>query len=131
MDISPTALKYAKAHAKQADVSLDLGVHSFVWLPFREGVFDFVFDMGCFHHVEPPDRNQFISGVHRVLRSGALYMLTCFSYKNGSGWNHFTKKQLIDLFSELFLFAQVRHYASVEGDGVTRFFYTVLMQKKQ
>ena len=30
----------------------------------------FVFDMGCFHHVEVEERAKFIAGVHRVLKEG-------------------------------------------------------------
>jgi len=131
MDISHTALKYAKKKALQAGVQIDFGVHSFVELPFADTIFAFVFDMGCFHHVQPEDRQQFIHGVHRVLKASSVYMLTCFSYRNGSGWNHFTRQQLKTLFSELFTFKLVRHFSSVEGDGVTRFFYTVLMEKKK
>jgi 2-polyprenyl-3-methyl-5-hydroxy-6-metoxy-1,4-benzoquinol methylase len=129
-DISPTALQYAKAKAKQANVNIDLRVQNFLELPFTDAEFDFVFDMGCFHHVEPEDRKKFISGVHRVLKQDGLYMLTCFSYRNGPGWNHFRKQQLVEFFSGYFKVGLVRHFSSVEGDGVTRFFYTLLMQKK-
>ncbi len=130
IDISQTALEFAEAKAAQANVKIDFSVQNFVELPFPSGVFDFVFDMGCFHHVKPADRHKFIQGVHRVLKAGGVYMLTCFSYRNGPGWNHFTKKQLVDLFSGYFTFEEVRHISSVEGDGVTRYFYTVLMKKK-
>jgi len=130
IDISPTALEYAKAKAKKADVAINFSVENFVELPFKDEAFDFVFDMGCFHHVEPEDRQRFIQGVSRVLKQGGMYMLTCFSYRNGPAWNHFTKKQLIQLFSGHFAVGLVRHFSSVEGDGVTRFFYTTLMEKK-
>jgi hypothetical protein len=56
-------------------------------------------------------------------------MLTCFSYRNGSAWNHFTRKQIVDLFSNHFELEEIRHYPSLEGDGYIRFFYTVLMKK--
>ena len=86
--------------------------------------------MGCFHHVEVDERGKFIAGVHSVLKNGGAYMLTCFSYRNGPGWNHFTAQQIIDLFSGYFELGELRHYPSLEGDGVIRFFYTVLMKKK-
>lgn len=28
--------------------------------------------------------------------------MTCFSYRNGPAWNHFTAQQIIDLFSGYF-----------------------------
>src|SRR3989304_3893887 len=102
IDISSKAIEYARKKAAHAKVTLDLRVRSFLDLPFSDEEFDFVFDMGCFHHVKVEDRLMFIKGVHRVLKSGGSYMLTCFSYMNGRSWNHFPKKQLIDLFSGYF-----------------------------
>jgi ubiquinone/menaquinone biosynthesis C-methylase UbiE len=130
MDISTKAIEYAKKKAEQAKVKINFMLQSFVNLPFVGAEFDFVFDMGCFHHVQVEDRHKFITGVHRVLKNGGIYLLTCFSYKNGPAWNHFTKKQLIDLFSNYFEMGEFRQISSIEGDGVRRFFYTVLMKKK-
>jgi 2-polyprenyl-3-methyl-5-hydroxy-6-metoxy-1,4-benzoquinol methylase len=130
IDISPTAIAIAKQKAKTAGVIINFLVESFIELPFTDGEFDFVWDMGCFHHVTEEERATFIAGVHRVLKADGGYMLTCFSYRNGQGWNHFTKQQLIELFGGLFEFGELRDYPSLEGDGVTRFFYTVLMKKK-
>ncbi len=130
IDISKTAIEIANRKAHQAKVNINFLAESFINLPFIDREFSFVFDMGCFHHVEVEERMKFISGVHRVLKQGGIYMLTCFSYKNGRGWNHFTRKQIIDLFSEHFVIEKLRHYPSLEGDGVIRFFYTALMKKK-
>ena len=130
IDVSQRALGYARVKAARAHANVSLVRQSFVDLAFVDGAFDFVFDMGCFHHVVPADRDRFIAGVHRVLKGGGGYMLTCFSYENGSAWNHFTEKQLVTFFSGFFKIKDVRHYSSVEGDGATRFFYTVWMEKK-
>jgi hypothetical protein len=81
--------------------------------------------------VEIEDRAKFIKGVHRILKNDGSYMLTCFSYKNGPAWNHFTRKQIIDLFLEYFEIKEIRHISSIEGDGYRRYFYTVLMKKKE
>jgi ubiquinone/menaquinone biosynthesis C-methylase UbiE len=130
IDISSKAIEYARDKAGRANVEIEFLVQNFLKLPFEDGYFDFVFDMGCFHHVTPRDRERFVGGVHRVLKVGGLYLLTCFSYRNGPGWNHFTRKQLFDIFSGLFEIKEVWHAPSVEGDGFTWFFFTVLMVKK-
>jgi ubiquinone/menaquinone biosynthesis C-methylase UbiE len=129
IDISSRAIEYAKEKAKLANVKLRLFVQNFLTLPFEDEKFDFVLDIGCFHHVEIEDRPAFVNGVHRVLKQGGKYLLTCFSYRNGRNWNHFTKKQLIAIFSKRFEIEEFWHYGSPEGDGVKRFFYTVLMKK--
>lgn len=130
IDISPTALRLAKEQAAQANVQINFLNGSFVDLAFADGVFDFVFDMGCFHHVEVEDRSPFIAGLCRVLKPGGLYMFTGFSDKNGPGWNHFTEPQIRRLFSILDI-KWVRQVPSLEGDGVIRHFYTALMRKRQ
>ncbi|MGD0644353.1 MAG: class I SAM-dependent methyltransferase [Candidatus Bathyarchaeia archaeon] len=130
IDISLTAIGIAKKKAAQAKVNINFLAESFIDLSFRDAVFNLVFDMGCFHHVEIEDRLKFIKGVFRILKKGGVYMLTCFSYMNGPAWNHFTMVQITDLFSDFFELGEIRHYASREGNGYIRFFNTVLMSKK-
>ncbi len=131
IDISEKAIQYAKAKATQANAHVNFVIENFVDLAFGNEEFDFAFDMGCFHHVELADRQKFIEGVHHVLKKGGDYLLTCFSYKNGPGWNHFTEKQLFNLFSGHFKINLIRHFSSIEGDGVKRYFYTLWMKKKR
>jgi len=123
-------VEYARKKAEQANVKINFMVQNFLKLPFQDEEFDFVFDMGCFHHVEVEDRNIFIKRISRVLKNDGLYLLICFSYKNGPAWNHFTKKQVIHLFSRYFEIKEIKHISSVEGDGLKRYFYSVLMEKK-
>ncbi len=61
VDISATALEIARRKASQTKVDIDFLRGSFVNLSFSDGAFDFVFDMGCFHHVTIADRRQFIA----------------------------------------------------------------------
>jgi len=130
IDISSKAIEYAKEKATKANARVQFQVQSFLKLPFEDNKFDFVFDMGCFHHVKVKDRSPFIRGVHRVLKKGGSYLMVCFSYRNGPAWNHFTEEQIVQLFSDCFKIKNVEHVASVEGDGYTRYFYSVLMEKK-
>lgn len=130
VDISPTAIEYAKRKAAEANVKVHFMIQDFLQLPFEDEDFDFIYDMACFHHVELEDRTTFIKGIYRVLKKGGNYMLTCFSYRNGRSWNHFKKGELVKLFSSYFDLDKFRHYPSVEGDRVIRYFYTVLMKKK-
>src|SRR3989304_4117596 len=48
IDISPTAIEYARKKAEKAKVKIDFSVEDFTKLPFADEEFDFVFDMGCF-----------------------------------------------------------------------------------
>jgi ubiquinone/menaquinone biosynthesis C-methylase UbiE len=132
LDISTQAIKYAKEKAREARVKIRFIVGNALDFPFEDQEFDFVFDMGCFHHVLIEDREKFIQGLCRILKEDkGQYLLVCFSDRNGPAWNHFTKQQLITLFSTRFKFQSVEHFGSVEADGYTRFFYSVLMKRFQ
>ncbi len=124
LDIAPGALRLTRA---KADLLLVNG--SFVELPFRDSVFAFVLDFGCFHHVSVEERETFIEGVRRVLVPGGLYQMTCFSYRNGPAWNHFKEEDLKRLFDGPFTIRESTHYGSMEGDGIRRYFYTLLMER--
>ncbi len=130
IDISSKAIEYAKEKARKANARIQFQVQDFLKLPFENEMFDFVFDLGCFHHVKVGDRDTFIRGVHRVLKKGGSYLMICFSYRNGPAWNHFTEEQIMQLFSDRFRIQNLEHIASVEGDGYVRYFYSVLMEKK-
>jgi ubiquinone/menaquinone biosynthesis C-methylase UbiE len=129
MDISDRAIEYAIVKANQAKVNINFLIGDFVNLPFRNDVFNFIFDFGCFHHVEVENRATFIEGVNRVLEPGYTYFMVCFSDKNSLAWNHFSRKQINDLFRDFFEIEQIKHISSQESDKKTRFFYEVLMKK--
>jgi len=130
LDISSQAIRYARHKAREAGVKIRFVVGNALDFPFEDEEFDFVFDMGCFHHIIIEDREKFIQGLCRILkRDTGQYLLVCFSDRNGSAWNHFTKEQLAQYFSDRFKFQNVEHFGSVEGDGYKRFFYAALMQR--
>lgn len=129
LDVSDKAMEYAKEAASKEGVDMFLIVADFLKLPLVSSGFNFVFDFGCFHHVDVEDRNSFIKGVHRVLKPRGTYMMTCFSYKNGPAWNHFTVEEITELFRDYFKIEWIKHVSSIEGDKIRRYFFEVLMKK--
>jgi SAM-dependent methyltransferase len=129
LDISDRAVELTIEKEYQAGVSINTLIGDFVSLPFTDEKFNFVFDFGCFHHVETENRAAFVEGVHRVLKPGGTYLMVCFSNKNGRAWNHFGREQIVELFGCHFEIDNIDHVSSMEGDGVTRYFYEVLMEK--
>jgi len=130
LDISSQAIEYARRKAREAGVKIRFIVGNALDFPFEDEEFDFVFDMGCFHHIMIEDREKFIKGLCRILKRGrSQYLLVCFSDRNGPAWNHFSKEHLVRYFSGRFKFQSVTHFGSVEADGYTRFFYIVLMRR--
>ena len=129
LDISEKAVEYAKEKARKEKVDIDFLVASYLNLPFKSEEFDFAFDFGCFHHVQENSRITFIEGVYEALKPGSAFFLVCFSYENGPAWNHFRKEQIEELFGDSFEIKWIKHVSSLEGDGVTRYFYEVMMKK--
>ena len=131
IDISERAVEIAREKAERQGKAeaAHFRVQSFMEMDYAAGSFDFVLDIGCFHHIAEEDRQGFIAGVHRVLRAGGRYLLMCFSDRMGPAWNHFSEKQIRTLFSGPFAILRLEEIASVEGDGVTRHFYVSLMEK--
>lgn len=128
LDISDKAIEYATEKARKEKVFIHFVISDFLNLPIKSREFDFVFDFGCFHHVEVKDRVTFIKGVQRVLKPESTYFMVCFSHMNGPAWNHLTKEQIVELFGDSFDIQRIRHVSSTEGDGITRYFYEVLME---
>lgn len=129
LDISDKAVEYAKERARKAEVEVGFLVGDFLSLPFSSEQFDFAFDFGCFHHVQVSKRLRFIKGLQAALKPKGMYLMACFSYKNGPAWNHFTRKEIFALFGEYFKIERIRHFSSLESDRITRYFYEVLMEK--
>ena len=129
LDVSDGAVKYARDKVYEANIAINLLVGSFLGLPLKSEEFGFVFDFGCFHHVEAENRMAFIRGVYRVLKPNGTYFTVCFSHKNGPAWNHFRKEQIEELFGDHFDIKWIKHGSSLEGDNVTRHFYEALMKK--
>ena len=130
LDISDKAVEIAKKKSIKEGVEIFFLVSDFLHLPLLRENFNFIFDFGCFHHIKPQNRTNFIQQIYRVLKSNGVFFLTCFSDKNGSAWNHFSRNQLIDIFGKFFKIKRIRHFSSIEGDNVNRFFYEVLMIKR-
>ena len=129
IEISDSAVDYARENAQSVKAELSFLIADYLNLPFKNRIFHFIFDFGCFHHVQAKDRHIFIEEVHRVLKPKSPYFLACFSYRNGPGWNNFTEEQIINLFGGRFIIKELRHASSLEADKAKRYFYETLMEK--
>ena len=131
IDISPTAISFARERCQQAGVSCQLAPGNAVRLPYPDNSFDLVFDRGCFHHIPPQDREAFIQGVHRVLKAGGKYQLICFSDKDRWAPQGFSREQISEYFSPLFKIESLKEVSFRETSSrFHRHFYSALMEKK-
>lgn len=69
------------------------------------GSWDYAFDRGCFHCLEPKDRAQYVETLARVLNPHGVLFLKTFSWKQedwGYGPYRFTAQDIRELFSSHF-----------------------------
>ncbi len=118
IEISATAFNIANERSIEKNVACNLTLGDAVHLSYPDKFFSFAFDRGCFHTVKPELREKFVSGVHRVLEKNDKYFLMCFSWRNGSAWNHFTKEDIVGYFSGNFeILENERGYIQRECSG--------------
>ncbi len=75
IDISATAIEWAKEHAATSSVAADFRQGSLTELPWAEDAFDFVFDGNAFHCVLGDDRRIVLEETARVLRPGGYFLV--------------------------------------------------------
>jgi len=69
--------------------------------------FDYIFDRGCFHCLEPSQRNKYLQQIKRILEKRGILFLKCFSVEeknlpNDLPVERLSKQGLIDIFGKDF-----------------------------
>ena len=133
IDISKTAVELSRKRAQKAGVTDNC---SFVWgdvltSPLPKDRFDFIFDRGCYHHMPPEAKAEFVRRVCAALKSGGRYLLTCFSDSNPESPMNVSKKEILGSFSGCFAIDEIVEQKNVENStGGKHDFYVVLMTKR-
>jgi len=86
VDFSAGAIEWARERAKSAGASVAFQCCSIFDATFPEGSYDLVYDSGCFHHLAPHRRKDYVELVRRALKPGGSYGLVCFRPEGGSGY---------------------------------------------
>ena len=74
VEVAPTALVLAEKQARKAKVRVRWLVADVTAMPEMEP-FDFIFDRGCYHHVQLYNSAGFVKTVDRLTRSGGHFLL--------------------------------------------------------
>lgn len=86
VDFSERAIAWARESATQAGVQPEFRCRSIFAVPVPAGSCDLVYDSGCFHHLPPHRRQDYVRLVDRALAPGGSYGLACFRPEGGSGY---------------------------------------------
>ncbi|MEA3357024.1 MAG: class I SAM-dependent methyltransferase [Patescibacteria group bacterium] len=87
VDISETAISYAKEQAQKEKVEINFIVADVTDLSILGNQkFDLILDWACLHHIQQAKQKKYISGVKNFCKSGDYLILRCFSkYKMSPG----------------------------------------------
>lgn len=86
VDFSEEAVNWAKERAEKANLSVNFECCSIFDAEIEEGSYDLVYDSGCFHHLPPHRRKDYVGLVNRALKPGGSYGLVCFRPEGGGGY---------------------------------------------
>lgn len=149
VDLSKAGLEWGKERAAEKKVHVNFIQRNIFDLDIEEGQYDFVYDSGCFHHIAPHRRINYLEMVKKALRPKGLYSITCFveggilggadlsdwevyrqrSLKGGLG---FTEEKLRMIFKE-FEVVEIRKMRKMEQSDETfgvQGLWTALFMKK-
>jgi SAM-dependent methyltransferase len=101
-DISENAIKRAKKMSKDIDFIVDDILES----KLKDDSFDYIFDRGCFHVLEPSSRQSYVNQVSLLLRDEGLLFLKTFSAKEplrGDGPYRFSIDEIDLIFRDKFV----------------------------
>ena len=101
-DISENAI----SRAKRISNSIEFIVDDILESKLKEDSFDYIFDRGCFHVLEPSSRQRYVNQICRILRDEGLLILKTFSAEEplrGGGPYRFSIDEIDSIFSDRFV----------------------------
>lgn len=84
VDVSPSAIKYARERFAEDGLNGDFQVADFIDLSFPDGVFDLVFDRAAITCTTFGSTQQIIAKIHRMLKLGGKFFFNPYSDHDSS-----------------------------------------------
>ena len=86
VDHSASAIDWAREAVAKSNASVSVHCMSIFDFQARAAAYDFVYDSGCFHHIPPHQRGEYVQLVSNALKPAAAFGLVCFTPEGGSGF---------------------------------------------
>ena len=121
LDFVPVAIERAKAKAAQREIDAHFLVGNALELNRLGREFDTVIDCGLFHTFSDEERPVFVEGLGKILRSGGLLHIVCFSDEEPGteGPRRITQQEIRDAFQSGWKVKQIEptRFESIERPG--------------
>lgn len=135
LDIAPGAVRAAEERRRDSIVRTSAFVGGDVLLlPFRDGAFATVSDVGCFHALPLPRRGQYARELARVLRPGGKLLLCCFAREETMDMgppHRLSVREMTEVFEHEFLFERTEYREEREGGASFRSYQVVLRRRTE
>lgn len=86
VDYSASAIAWARDEVAKSGAPVTLRCASIFEADIAPGSYDLVYDGGCFHHMPPHQRDEYVALVARALKPGGALALVSFKPEGGSGY---------------------------------------------
>ena len=146
VDYSRTAIEWAAQSANEANAEVHFHNASVFDVSIPPASCDLAYDSGCFHHMPPHRRSNYIALVAAALKPGGWLGMTCFRPEGGSGLSDdevyerrtlggglgYTDTQLRELWSgqfEIFRLRQMQERPPGSGVFGKSFLWVMLARK--
>lgn len=147
VDFSETAIAIAKERSGKTNHSVKYYCQSIFDFDYSIKTYDFIYDSGCFHHIAPHRRPDFLSIIVRTLKPRGIFAMVCFAPGGGSDYTDlevyekrsmggglsFTEESLEKIFSNEFHNIHIRRMRELpESRGVfgKDFLWAIRMEKQ-
>jgi 2-polyprenyl-3-methyl-5-hydroxy-6-metoxy-1,4-benzoquinol methylase len=132
VDISEAAIRLAREKAEAQGLTVTWQQDDILSTRLT-GLFDLIFDRGCFHVLPPERRQDYASTIAGLLKPGGYLFLKCFSQlqPGTQGPHRFTPEQIQEIFgSQLQMHSVTETVYQGTLDPLPRALFCVLQQKE-
>jgi SAM-dependent methyltransferase len=146
VDHSASGIDWAREAVSKANAPVSVHRTSIFDFHAPAASYDFVYDSGCFHHIPPHQRGEYVQLVSNALKPGAAFGLVCFTPEGGSGrtdddvyaqgslgWGlGYDEARLREIWREAFdiqIFRRMRELPSNAGIVGKGFLWTLLLRR--
>ncbi len=147
VDFSQSALDWARERTSKAGLTVNYICESMFRTEIAPESYDIVYDAGCFHHLPPHRRKDYVELVEKALKPGGSFGLVCFRPEGGSGFTDrdvyekrslggglgYTEEKLRFVFSRAFTVIEVKQMKEMNAESRLfgkDFLWTILMRKE-
>ncbi|MFT8352035.1 class I SAM-dependent methyltransferase [Clostridium saccharoperbutylacetonicum] len=146
VDFSETSIEMANKIATEQGIKVKFSCQSIFDFKSEKENYDFIYDSGCFHHIKPHRREQYLSTILKYLKPNGYFAMICFNLKGGAnisdydvykdnsmhggmGFSDYKLKIILESYFEIVEFREMIESDNEEVFGKSSL-WSVLMRKK-